>query len=95
MRHYRSRLTEDDALRECRPPWASLWHVWTLIIPRRGAGGEILWGRVWRRHDGQRWTYARLQALSVHELASVETANFDSRGGPPGLKISTPPPSDN
>ena len=33
------------------------WHVWTVTIPRRSITGDIVRGRLWRRHDGQRWQY--------------------------------------
>jgi hypothetical protein len=44
------------------PAWARVWHVWTLILPRRTIDGGIAWGRVWRRHDGRRWRYKSLVA---------------------------------
>jgi hypothetical protein len=43
-----------------KPSWTRLWHVWSLIIPRRSIDGAIVWGRVWRRHDGRHWIYKRL-----------------------------------
>lgn len=36
-----------------------LWHVWTVTIPRRAINGELVWGTVLRRHDGDRWIYKK------------------------------------
>ena len=43
------------------PPysWAELWHVWTVLLPRRSITGRIVIGKVWRRHDGRGWIYKR------------------------------------
>jgi hypothetical protein len=40
-----------------KPAWAEVWHLWNVIIPRRSITGELLRGKVWRRHDGRRWIY--------------------------------------
>jgi hypothetical protein len=42
-----------------RPPWVAVWHLWTVVIPRRSIAGRLVYGRVWRRHDGRRWTYKK------------------------------------
>lgn len=39
--------------------WEEVWHVWTVIIPRRSITGRLVYGRVWRRHDGRRWVYKK------------------------------------
>jgi hypothetical protein len=39
------------------PPWAEVWHLWKVIVPRRSITGKLLTGQVWRRHDGRRWIY--------------------------------------
>jgi len=39
------------------PPWAEVWHLWKVVIPRRSITGRLLMGQVWRRHDGRRWIY--------------------------------------
>jgi hypothetical protein len=39
--------------------WAEVWHLWTVIIPRRSITGRLLYGRVWRRHDGRHWIYKK------------------------------------
>jgi hypothetical protein len=43
-----------------KPAGAEYWHIWTVRIPRRSIAGRLVWGRVWRRHDGYRWVYAHL-----------------------------------
>ena len=42
-----------------KPAWAEVWHLWTVVVPRRSITGRLLVGRVWRRHDGRRWIYKR------------------------------------
>ena len=39
--------------------WADTWHLWTVMMPRRSITGRLLWGKVWRRHDGRRWIYKK------------------------------------
>jgi hypothetical protein len=40
-----------------KPAWAEVWHLWTVIIPRRSITGRLVFGQVWRRHDGRHWIY--------------------------------------
>ena len=40
-----------------RPPYEQVWHVWTVIFPRRSITGRLLWGTVWRRRDDDHWIY--------------------------------------
>lgn len=42
-----------------RPAWAAMWHLWSVILPRRSIAGHLLRGKVWRRHDGRRWIYKK------------------------------------
>jgi hypothetical protein len=42
-----------------KPAWATVRHLWTVIIPRRSIMGRLVYGRVWRRHDGRRWIYKK------------------------------------
>jgi hypothetical protein len=42
-----------------KPAWAEVWHLWTVIIPRRSITGRLVTGQVWRRHDGRRWIYKK------------------------------------
>ena len=52
-----------DALRmlipKQRPPYEEVWHLWSVIIPRRSITGRLLWGTVLRRRDDDRWIYKR------------------------------------
>jgi hypothetical protein len=48
---------QHDQLAPPDPARAKAWHLWTIIIPRRSITGRLLWGRVWRRHDGRHWIY--------------------------------------
>jgi hypothetical protein len=43
------------------PPttWAEVWHLWTVIVPRRSITGRLVHGKVWRRHDGHHWIYKK------------------------------------
>ena len=49
-----------------QPSWATVWHLWTLLVPRQSIDGSRVWGRVWRRHDGYRWIYKRI--VHIEEL---------------------------
>jgi hypothetical protein len=42
-----------------RPAWAEVWHLWTVIIPRRSITGRLVSGKVLRRHDGRHWIYKK------------------------------------
>lgn len=44
-----------------RPEWATIWHVWSALLPRRSITGRLVRGKVWRRHDGRRWIYKKLR----------------------------------
>jgi hypothetical protein len=43
------------------PPtsWTEVWHLWTVIVPRRSITGRLVHGKVWRRSDGHRWIYKK------------------------------------
>ena len=41
------------------PAWAELWHLWTVIVPRRSITGRLVFGKVWRRRDGRHWIYKK------------------------------------
>lgn len=43
--------------RRSKPAGAEIWHLWTVILPRRSITGRLVRGRVWRRRDGRRWQY--------------------------------------
>ena len=42
-----------------KPAWVGVWHLWTVVIPRRSIAGRLVHGKVLRRHDGRRWTYKK------------------------------------
>lgn len=42
-----------------KPAWADVWHLWTVIIPRRTITGRLAAGKGWRRHDGRGWIYKK------------------------------------
>ncbi len=39
--------------------WTEIWHLWTVIVPRRSINGQLVVGKVWRRHDGRDWIYKK------------------------------------
>src|ERR1700719_3784319 len=39
--------------------WMEVWHLWTVIVPRRSITGRLVRGKVWRRHDGRHWVYKK------------------------------------
>jgi hypothetical protein len=45
-----------------RADWAAVWHLWTVLVPRRSITGRLVHGQVWRRHDGRRWIYKKFTA---------------------------------
>lgn len=48
--------------------WADTWHLWTVMFPRRSITGRLLWGKVWRRHDGRRWIYKKFVEYEPDDL---------------------------
>ncbi len=42
-----------------RADWTAVWHLWTVLIPRRSITGRLVRGQVWRRYDGRRWIYKK------------------------------------
>lgn len=52
-----------DLSRMLRPkqrlPYDEVWHLWTVVVPRRSITGRLLWGAVLRRRDGGRWIYRK------------------------------------
>jgi hypothetical protein len=41
------------------PAWAEVWHLWTVMVPRRSITGRLVFGQVWRRRDERRWIYKK------------------------------------
>jgi len=48
--------------------WADTWHLWTVVVPRRSITGRLLWGKVWRRHDGRHWIYKKFVEYEPDDL---------------------------
>jgi len=59
-----------DGKHGARPAGAAFWHFWTVRIPRRSITGRLVWGRVWRRHDGRRWLYKRFVEFDDRQTTS-------------------------
>ncbi|MFK4507698.1 hypothetical protein LPJ38_24055 [Bradyrhizobium daqingense] len=49
--------------------WTEIWHLWTVIVPRRSINGQLVYGRVWRRHDGRDWIYKKFTEFDGEEAA--------------------------
>ena len=49
--------------------WTEIWHLWTIIVPRRSINGQLVYGKVWRRHDGRQWIYKKFTEYSGDEAA--------------------------
>ena len=54
---------------DSQPGWAEIWHLWTVIVPRRSINGQLVYGKVWRRHDGRHWIYRKFTEYSEDEAA--------------------------
>ena len=52
-----------------RSNWAEIWHLWTVLVPRRSINGQLVYGKVWRRHDGRQWVYKKFTEYSGDEAA--------------------------
>jgi hypothetical protein len=48
-----------------QPSWAQAWHMWTVFFPRRSITGRLVYGKVWRRHDGLRWRYKKFTEFNA------------------------------
>ena len=49
--------------------WTEIWHLWTVIVPRRSINGQLVYGKVWRRHDGRDWIYKKFTEFDGEEAA--------------------------
>jgi hypothetical protein len=58
MQTYDDEFTEALSSRD-KPSWTTMWHLWTVFIPRRTITGKLERGKVWRRYDGRHWIYKR------------------------------------
>jgi hypothetical protein len=51
-----------------QPSSSTVWHLWTVFIPRRSITGKLVSGLVWRRHNGRRrWIYKKFVEFDVSE----------------------------
>lgn len=55
---------------DARSGWAEVWHLWTVILPRRSINGQLVYGKVWRRHDGRNWIYKKFTEYGDEEAAA-------------------------
>lgn len=52
---------ESYSVIELNPPpaWAEVWHLWTVMVPRRSITGRLVFGQVWRRRNRHHWVYRK------------------------------------
>ena len=62
-------LDRTSKFRNPRSAWMEVWHLWSVIVPRRSINGRIVFGKVWRRHDGRQWIYKKFNEYSDEEAA--------------------------
>ncbi len=64
-------MSFDRNLRATGPQssWSEIWHLWTVIVPRRSINGQFIVGKVWRRHDGRDWIYKKFTEFDSEEAA--------------------------
>jgi hypothetical protein len=64
-------MSSDRTRKTLRPrsSWTEIWHLWTVIVPRRSINGQLVVGKVWRRHDGRRWIYRKFTEYGEEEVA--------------------------
>jgi hypothetical protein len=62
-----------SSLQEAKAAWADVWHLWTVILPRRSITGRLVFGKVWRRRDGRRWIYKKFiqPGADSHERTKI------------------------
>ena len=64
----RALASKHDAFRllgaRSRLPYEEVWHLWTVVMPRRSITGRLLWGTVLRRRDDGRWIYKQYTPAS-------------------------------
>lgn len=63
-----------------RLPYEQVWHLWTVVIPRRSITGRLLWGTVWRRRDDDHWIYKQYLGSpeAIEHRQSVRTLISES-----------------
>jgi hypothetical protein len=50
-----------------RPAWMQAWYLWTVLLPRRSITGRLVFGQVWRRHDGRHWRYKKFTEFKADQ----------------------------
>jgi len=38
-----------------------------VLVPRRSITGRLVFGKVWRRHDGRRWVYKKFVEYLIEQ----------------------------
>jgi hypothetical protein len=56
-----------------KPAMAEVWHLWTVIIPRRSITGRLVHGQIWRRRDGRRWIYKKFVECAAVDRRPANT----------------------
>src|SRR4051794_17917381 len=75
-----------------RPPYEEVWHLWTVIVPRRSIAGRLLRGTVLRRQNDGRWIYKKyIEIVHGAEFARAAETHVGDRGenAPPPLSSPT------
>lgn len=61
---------------ESKAARTEVWHLWTVIMPRRSITGRLVHGRVWRRHNGRHWIYKKFDEYKtpIDRLPSIRSS---------------------
>lgn len=59
-----------------RPPYEEVWHLWSVLIPRRSITERLVWGTVLRRRDDDRWIYRKY----IQGIQGIDRAERSARG---------------
>jgi hypothetical protein len=52
-------MTMNVGIFDSKAAWTDVWHLWNVVVPRRSITGRLVFGQVWRRHDGRHWIYKK------------------------------------
>jgi hypothetical protein len=69
LRGYARDCWRDNKLPNLGPPptWAEAWHLWTVLVQRRSINGRLVFGKVWRRHDGRHWIFKKFGEYTLDQ----------------------------